>query len=149
MRTRYFYKAVRILEGGIGFGSIYAANPQKYFIGQRIDCPYMFVYAAGEEMGEFLPSRAKSGDYALLKVRTECKPHVVWLDDVSWAIHGPQGLNPVRVIKEASYDKPFSGGRLTTLLDSLTPVEVVDISKLNEDEGKGMYLAPSRRKKIK
>ena len=139
MSGKYFYKVVRVIEGG--FGSIYNANPQEYSISKRIDCPYMFVYRPGEPMGELNEYRAANGEFALLKVRAECKPRVLLLTDLCDGIHGTMG-NPLRfllsrIVKEYTEE---SYAREYVFLDSLTPIGIVDMTKLKDScEG---YLAP-------
>lgn len=140
MKNRIFYKVVRVVEGG--FRSIYKANPQTYVLNQKINCPYMFVYMPGESMGELTEHRAANGEFALLKVRAECEPKMLLLEDVCEGIHGTVG-NTLRFLKSRIVNGSGScWAREYVLLDSLTPIGVVDLTKLNKS-GDFNFLAPS------
>ena len=145
MRTKYFYKVVRVRDGEMF--SLYEANPQVYRIGEKIECPYMFVYAPGAVMAELNPSRIRHGGFALLKVRAECQPKVYWVGDLSWSICGRR-RNSMEIVKSALWSQPAYSRKLTVFLDALTPVSIVDLKPLLKDsEFLGDVIAPGRKPK--
>lgn len=141
MKNNIFYKVVRVIEEG--FGSLYLANPQVYSLNKRIDCPYMFVYRPGQLMCEVNSFRALDANYALLKVRAECEPRemCLWLS-VSNGIHG--GLpDPIAFLLSHRADASEGSVMHCTLLDSLTPIEIVDMSKLEWNAEGFCHIAPA------
>lgn len=136
-----YYKVVRVECER--FVSLYKSNPQVYKIGERTDCPYMFIYESGDFMPEFNKRRSESG-YRVLEVEVIGKVHRVTMQEVSCSIdtriHDTKSYIDNRIIRRGRSGGEYGYIYNRVLADSIIPIRVVNLSELTIEQDEDRWI---------